>query len=171
MSERRRSQLAAHALAVLLLAAVGADAGSTRPPDSTRRFLDEIPKEAVSRGRGVAAAHCSAPAAVGMRLLAGPIQPRPPPISPPPPDLPSPLHCAQPQEYATNRVIVSFKPDVVVAMAAEEEGLQFMKPAGLQVQPNPAQPRPGRPSAAQASPAQPTAARGPNCREAFMLEV
>jgi hypothetical protein len=37
------------------------------------------------------------------------------------------------QEYATDRVIVSFKPDVVVAMAAEEEGLKFMKPAGLQV--------------------------------------
>lgn len=39
----------------------------------------------------------------------------------------------RPQEFATDRVIVSFKPDVVVAMAAKEEGLQFQKPAGLQV--------------------------------------
>lgn len=30
-------------------------------------------------------------------------------------------------------MIVSFKPDVVRAMAAEEEGLKFQKPAGLQV--------------------------------------
>jgi hypothetical protein len=36
------------------------------------------------------------------------------------------------QEYASDRVIVSFKTDVVVAMAAEEEGLQFMRPAGQQ---------------------------------------
>lgn len=35
-------------------------------------------------------------------------------------------------EYASDRVIVSFKTDVVVAMAAEEEGLQFMRPAGQQ---------------------------------------
>ncbi|PSC76977.1 peptidase S8 [Micractinium conductrix] len=35
-------------------------------------------------------------------------------------------------EYATDRVIVSFNPNVVSAMAAEQEGLQFQKPAGLQ---------------------------------------
>jgi hypothetical protein len=56
-----------------------------------------------------------------------------PPFKPPdpclPPHLPTHLHL---QEYATDRVIVSFKTDVVVAMAAEEEGLKFMKPAGLQ---------------------------------------
>ena len=40
-----------------------------------------------------------------------------------------------PQEFASDRVIVSFKPDVVRAMAAEEEGLKFQKPAGLQVRP------------------------------------
>lgn len=33
---------------------------------------------------------------------------------------------------ATDRVIVQFKKDVVLAMAAEEQGLQFQKPAGLQ---------------------------------------
>ncbi|PRW20948.1 peptidase S8 isoform A [Chlorella sorokiniana] len=38
----------------------------------------------------------------------------------------------QQPEFASDRVIVSFKPDVVRAMAAEEEGLKFQKPAGLQ---------------------------------------
>lgn len=46
---------------------------------------------------------------------------------------PRPSLSLLPQEFATDRVIVSFKPDVVRAMAAEEEGLQFQKPAGLQV--------------------------------------
>jgi hypothetical protein len=37
-----------------------------------------------------------------------------------------------PQEFSSDRVIISFKPDIVRAMAAEEEGLRFQKPAGLQ---------------------------------------
>ncbi len=39
--------------------------------------------------------------------------------------------CALLQTYATDRVIITFKPDVVAAAAAEAEGLAFQKPAGL----------------------------------------
>lgn len=35
-------------------------------------------------------------------------------------------------EYASDRIIVSFHTNVVSAMAAEQEGLEFQKPAGLQ---------------------------------------
>ena len=78
---------------------------------------------------------CCAPSARSFRASCLLLSLRPPAAQSHPP--PSPLtanHDPAPlQEFASDRVIVSFKPDVVRAMAAEEEGLKFQKPAGLQV--------------------------------------
>ncbi|KAL4451625.1 hypothetical protein ABPG75_007287 [Micractinium tetrahymenae] len=44
---------------------------------------------------------------------------------------PSPAAATLQPTYASDRVIITFKPDVVAAAAAEAEGLAFQKPAGL----------------------------------------
>lgn len=87
------------------------------------------------RAPTVARQLCCAPSARSFRASCLLLSLRPPPAQSRP--RPSPLianHGPAPlQEFASDRVIVSFKPDVVRAMAAEEEGLKFQKPAGLQV--------------------------------------